>query len=406
MNVKMNFKVSNDNGNSEQELIINGELIRQPNTYSLELEYKSVGEKTIEQLIANLMDNLFVSIESPALSFGGRYYIGKAAIDKGTNIENMVAGKELKTMSDVPVVNTLGNIAGYAVIKAFQKSKKIPKVIEVTADMATALPVTEYKLGTAHVKSFAERFMKGEHQVTVFIGEERVVVTIKFEFVKVLPEGTTTLFFLNSLNAEHPIFADFIKKYELDSNLEGYLKDKRLLHSDIGDGTTENPITKNMEFDEDKADGLNKGIAHAIDQAMGLFVREERGYSNLTRQKFSDYLKYPELYPYESPKSKHYMTIALRPVVKEIMDKIKLQLDRAYNEIDIVVVYGGGSILMRPIMEPLLEAELMLRRNGQIKLLWVPAEYAPLMNVEGLRSFMDSGIFDAVKNKALEKAKA
>ncbi|WP_336883595.1 ParM/StbA family protein [Priestia koreensis] len=399
--MKLQAKVTNDNGNSEQALIINDELIRQPNTYALELAYKRVGDKSIEELVENLYENLFVSIQSPALDFPGQYYIGKAAIDKGTTKQNMNAGKEYKADSAIPVVNTIGNIAAWAVKTSFNKKGKLVKDLEVTVDMTTALPVTEYKLGSKHNKEFENKFMEGTHTAVVFLGEEKVNVKINFDFVKVLPEGTAVLFYLNHLSKNHEVLQDFAKKYDIKPIDGKYFQDKRLLHVDIGDGTTELPITRHMAFDEDKAEGLNMGIAHAIVQAMNLFTSQETGYAGLNRQKFSEYLKDAENHSYEAPKAHSYMQIALQPVISEIINKIKEQLDKAYNEIDVVVVYGGGSILMKDLMEPLLEKELGRRKGGQIKLFWVPKAYAPLMNVEGMDAFMKLGMFDRVKEAVL-----
>ena len=58
--------------------------------------------------------------------------------------------------------------------------------------MTTALPIQQYNKMEA--ERFAEKFMDGEHRLTVKTPEKDYFVNIKFNFVKVIPEGVTTTF--------------------------------------------------------------------------------------------------------------------------------------------------------------------------------------------------------------------
>ncbi len=75
----------------------------------------------------------------------------------------------------------------------------------------------------------------------------------------------------------------------------------------------------------------------------------------------------------------------LESQVRQIIQNVKRQLTKARNEIDVVCVYGGGSILMRTILYPQLK-ELCDER--EIKLLYIPSEYAVQMNAMGLDAFV------------------
>lgn len=395
--MKMNLKVANDNGNSEQAIIINNNLVTQPNVFSEELQFKTVGDKSPAQLMPDLLSNLFVSIDSTSLSGNGMYYIGQAAMDKGTNLINMRAGADKKSSHEVPIINTLGILAGWAVKNVFNEKGELVDKIDLEVEMATALPVSEYKIDGAPEK-FQNRFIENKHNVFVHVGRERVDVSIKFNFVKVLPEGTSVLFHLMSKNVEGShIFDEFTQEYKLSGLTGKYFKDKRVLHVDIGDGTTELPITTNYDFDDQKAIGINVGIAHAIEQAKEAFVAENAGFRELTRQKFSEYLKFPDKHKRYHTIAKRYMSVTLKPIVKQIVDQVRNQLDKSYNEIDLILVYGGGSILSKDQMYPLLKEEAQERLGEDMKVMWVPVTTATLMNVKGLNELLNSKMFEQLK---------
>jgi plasmid segregation protein ParM len=56
-------------------------------------------------------------------------------------VDNMQVGVDLKSESELPVVNTLAVIAAFAVKKSYEEEKVLPDKIEIRVDMATALPV-------------------------------------------------------------------------------------------------------------------------------------------------------------------------------------------------------------------------------------------------------------------------
>ncbi|QAS54801.1 ParM/StbA family protein [Halobacillus litoralis] len=407
------IKVVEDMGNSEQVLRLSigdyKEEIKQPNVFSEEFDFDTVGDKPDTQLIENLMDDLFVFINSSAIRLAGNYYIGRAALEhSGEVVSNMRAGKDLKSESDIPVVNTLGVLAGKAVQRAFKEDNEIPDSINLTVDFITALPVTEYKRDGAKEK-LQEKFMNGVHEVVVYVGKKKVKVEIGFEFVFVSPEGTAAVFsIVDKKNKERTkkLLSEFVKEYEgmtEDKALEE-LENGRILHVDIGEGTTELPITQKYNFDDKKADGINIGIAVAINKALTRF-REEQGFPTLSRQKYSEYLKYPKQYPEFHSVAMNYIRQTVKGPYRQVLDAIKDQLDSVYNEVDIVMVYGGGSILMKEIMYDALKEELAGRRMGKIKVLWVPTELATTMNADGLERLFYNNFYNKIKSAKLESAK-
>jgi plasmid segregation protein ParM len=398
----MNFHifVGNDNGNSEHDLIIDGKLVQQPNVNCTVDELPWSEEQAPESFIKNLQEQLVVTIDSPAAR-PGMYYVGAFALESGEILDNLQIGIDMKCDMDLPVVNTLAQIAAVAVQKAYEEEKKLPEHIDVEVDMATALPVTQHTDDTS--AKFEKRFTSGSHHVTVHLGMHRVTVKLVFPFTKVVPEATPVIFALQKDAEgnwrEGEIFEHFVEKYEIDNKFNGsYFKDKRILHVDIGDGSTEYPITEGNKFLRQFIHGSHHGAGYAIEEALDEFNRLIH-LPNSPRQFFSDVLKNPK-HKYHARAIKT-LKIPLESQVKQIVQNVKRQLTKARNEIDLICVYGGGSILMQSLLYPRLD-ELCVEREMQ--LLYIPADYAVQMNALGLDSFVRGKIYEALKNKAAQPA--
>ncbi|MDQ1911138.1 ParM/StbA family protein [Paenibacillus sp. GD4] len=398
----MNFHifVGNDNGNSEHDLIIDGKLVQQPNVNCTVDELPWSEEQAPESFIKSLQDQLVVTIDSPAAR-PGMYYVGKFALESGEILDNLQIGIDMKCDMDLPVVNTLAQIAAVAVQKAYEEEKKLPDHIDLEVDMATALPVTQHTDETS--AKFEKRFTSGSHHVTVHLGTHRVAVKIAFPFAKVVPEATPVIFALQKDAEgnwrEGDIFQEFVEKYEIDKKFNGlYFKDKRILHIDIGDGSTEYPITEGNKFLRQFVHGSHHGAGYAIEEALDEFNRLIH-LPNSPRQFFSDVLKNPK-HKYHARAIRTLKT-PLESQVKQIVQNVKRQLTKARNEIDLICVYGGGSILMRSLLYPRLD-ELCVEREMQ--LLYIPDDYAVQMNALGLDAFVRGKIYEALKNKAAQPA--
>lgn len=398
--MKFHFYVGNDNGNSEHDLIIDGKLIQQPNVNCTVDELPWSEEQSPESFIKNLQDQLVVTVDSPSAR-PGMYYVGKFALESGQILDNLQIGIDLKSDMDLPVVNTLAQIAAVAVQKAYEEEKKIPDGIEVEADMVTALPVTQHTDETS--AKFEKRFMSGSHNVTVHLGMQRVGVKIVFPFAKVVPEATPVIFTLQKDAEgnwrEGDIFQEFVQTYEIDKKFNGsFFKDKRILHVDIGDGSTEYPITEGNKFLRQFVYGSHHGAGYAIEEALDEFNRLIH-LPDSPRQFFSDMIKNTK-HKYHARAIKT-LKRPLESQVRQIVQNVKKQLTKARNEIDLICVYGGGSILMRSILHPQL-TELCQEREMQ--LLYIPAEYAVQLNAMGLDAFVRGKIYEALKNKAVQPA--
>lgn len=391
-----NIKVGNDNGNSEHDIIIENTLISQPNVFARVRELPNLDDINVENAIRNIENNLIVTINSPSVA-PSAYYVGEYARKSRERIVDIKVGAEnSKLDSDVPVVNTLGQIAGYVVKKAYSENSEIPSDISVSVDMTTALPVTQYSKKNAD--EFAEKFTRDKHMVTVNAGTKRINVTIEFSFVKVLPESVPTIFRLQKLDSDDPntkdILASFEKKYGL-SNLDGsFFKNKKVLHIAIGEGTTEYPLTEDIAFNPQFIQGSNNGVGHAIKDALTPFKNEFK-LRTFTRQDFSHQLKVQtEKYHVDALA---YAKPFLESEADHILDIAKDEAEKANNDIDIIMVHGGGSILMK---EYLIKQLYSFGDTARIQVLYIPEPHCVTLEAYGLYDFTDSPIFSKLKEKA------
>lgn len=394
--MQYHFFVGNDNGNSEHDLFIDGRLVKQPNVYCGVDKLPWSEELPPESFIRNLTEQLIVTIDSPAVR-PGMYYIGQFALESGELLDTLQIGIDQKCDMDLPIINTLAQIAAVAVQKAFEESQTIPEQIEVHADMATALPVTQHSDETA--ARFERRFTEGSHHVTVHLNKQRVAVKVVFDYTKVIPEATPVIFALQKDAEgkwrEGDIFQEFVETYDLGKSFNGtYFKDKRILHTDIGDGSTEYPITEGNKFLRQFVHGSHHGAGYAIEEALGEFNRLVH-LPDSPRQFYSDVIKNPKHKYYA--RAIHTLSRPLEGQAKQIVHNIRKQLTKARNEIDIICVYGGGSILMRSILYPMLK-ELCDER--EIRLLYIPPRHAITLNAEGLNAFVHGKIYETLKSKS------
>lgn len=389
--------VANDNGNSEQDMIINGEVIQQPNVHVKIRKLPNLDELNEMYVAKNLLDNLIVTIETDEINNGTptTYYVGTYATTTGNILKNIEVGAvNSKIESDVPLVNTLANLAGFAVQKAYE-AENIEDELTVNVDMATALPVTQYTQEQGAL--FANRFI-GQHIVTVYVATRKVRVKLNIEYVKTIPEGVTTSHFLVS-GKNKELYKELAEDYNISLNDIDF-NDKKILHIAIGEGTTEYPLTKGIGFKTHFIEGSPNGVGHAINAILPTFIKE-KSLSKFSRQDFSNILKDPTHKYYED--AVEIIQDSLEEQAVLILDMAKQQVSRANNEIDYICVYGGGSILMKPYLKNSLRD---FADRTDIKVLYLTEPTSVLVEALGLYEFASGKLFKDLKKVFIEKHKA
>ena len=380
----MNLKIANDNGNSEHDLIIDGKLVQQPNVFAKIMRVPNLDDVNKEYVLKNLHDNLLVSIE------GGLYYIGQRALESGQPCRAIEVGVDNnKVTSDIVYINTLAHSAAAAIEEAAGKDydlSALDETITAHVDMATALPVSYFN--KKNCQTFSEKFTGKKHHVCVYIGDKEVMVELIYDFVKVIPEGVTASF---ALKENNELFEEYNKQHKEAPLDKADFAENKVLHIAVGEGTTEFPVTTDVHFKPDFISGTNNGNGHAIDAVIDDF-KEQFGLMKLTRQEYSDILQ-DEGHKYHATAVEFIMP-ALENQAEEILHKAKQVIQQANNEIDVVCVYGGGSIMMREALEKKLKD---FCDRAMIKLLYMPKKYAVTLEVSGLNVFLNSKVFAALK---------
>ncbi|MDP2947581.1 MAG: ParM/StbA family protein [Nanoarchaeota archaeon] len=383
---EINMICGNDNGNSEHDLVINGRFVGQPNVFAKMTQLPMLEELNPEYIAKNIHDKLIVSIKSKSCPVG-TYAIGNFALGSGNRIHNMDVGLlNDKTNSDIVIVNTFGQLAGYAAAKAYLEDSTVREV-HAFVDLTTELPVTQYNKQNATV---LKNKMMGSHDISVYLGSVEIKVKLEIEYVKVLPESVSAIFYLQ--NGPKELYSEFAK--EVDGS---YFKDKRAIHAGIGEGTSEYPITNGIAFDPNFIKGSDNGVGLAIDKAR-IKLANSVSLRNLSRQDYSKYLK-DSNHKYHS----FAMDFIEDPIDEEasaILFNVKEQIERSNNEADFIFVHGGGSIMMRGHLENKLKA---LCQKTLMELFYVPTHYAVALEALGLYEFCNSEIYASLKENATGK---
>lgn len=371
----MNLLIANDIGNSETKMFIDGTLIKQPSVVKRLLSKPNVSEPDVHKNITNLLDELFVHVSSKAIKRDGLYFIGKRANVTSDKVENMNIKLGNKSAHDIPILMTLSMIAARSVQLEFEKDGKLSKSISVEVDMTTAIPASEYSADQAR---FLEgRFTNNDHVVIVYVGEIPVTVTLHFQIVKVTQEGVPALYAL--LESENEILKNYNKYYKKEAVPKDFAN-KRILHVDIGDGTTEYIYTVGMNPVTDVCSGEKRGVGHATEEATQLLKEEVGGFLNLNRQQFMDIFRDPSHNLHNL--AVRFMQEARYLQAQRILEDIQEKYSDIAGNVDVIAVYGGGSIQFK---EELYSDLLDFANNVHCEVLWIPPEYAVDMNVRGLK---------------------
>ncbi|WP_223703053.1 ParM/StbA family protein [Sutcliffiella deserti] len=312
-----------------------------PNVIARDIEDRPV--IGIEELDSkDPLDGLHVRLHSPALADNNAIYrIGNLAT-KSNNATELDPGSS-KSEEDQTLIMLFATLALDAVSarneKHFQRNKN---VIDANYTLGTGLPLREVKEGKD--AGYRSKLLGSVHQVEFLITPkyQGLKVNIKFDEVKVYPEG----------------FAAFINLV-LDNNaniINKELIDKRILIQDIGGLSTDIAVIKNRNVDDDKAQGFNLGVSEALEQ-----IREEiRSKHGVELDSRRDVV---EIITKKNDRN-HIMVRGSRTSVHDITDRILLDLAKKQyrllrniwqknSQTEICYFVGGGATVLKDYLKTL-----------------------------------------------------
>ncbi|MBS4212474.1 MULTISPECIES: ParM/StbA family protein [Neobacillus] len=284
------------------------------------------------------LDGIHIKVHSPALKENNIIYrVGNLAT-KSNNTTELDPGSS-KSEEDQTLIMLFASLAMDAVKAEFPRTKNI---IDANYTLGTGLPLREVKEGKD--AGYRSRLLGNVHQVEFLVTPkyQGIKVNIKFNEVKVYPEG----------------FAAYINLV-MDNNLKVINKDlidKRILIQDIGGLSTDIAVIKNRNVDDDKAQGFNLGVSESLEMIREE-IRKKHGVELDSRRDVVEIIT-------KKNDRNHIMVKGSRTSVHDITDRILLDLAKKQyrllrnvwsknSQTEICYFVGGGSIILKEYLKAL-----------------------------------------------------
>lgn len=288
------------------------------------------------------LEGIHIRVHSPALKDNNAIYrVGNLAT-KSDNATELDPGSS-KSEEDQTLIMLFATLALDAVSE--ENSKLFPKsknVIDANYTLGTGLPLREVKEGKD--AGYRSKLVGSVHQVEFLVTPkyQGLKVNIKFDEVKVYPEGFAAYINLVMDNSLKIINKDLI--------------DRRILIQDIGGLSTDIAVIKNRNVDDDKAQGFNLGVSDALEQ-----IREEiRSKHGVELDSRTDVV---EIITRKNDRN-HIMVKGSRTSVHDITDRILLELAKKQyrllrnvwaknSQTEICYFVGGGATVLKEYIKTL-----------------------------------------------------
>ncbi|PWW31075.1 plasmid segregation protein ParM [Cytobacillus oceanisediminis] len=288
------------------------------------------------------LEGIHIRVHSPALKENNAIYRVGHLATKSDNATELDPGSS-KSEEDQTLVMLFATLALDAVQRDGSTGfKKSGNVIDSNYTLGTGLPLREVKEGKD--AGYRSKLLGSVHQVEFLVTPkyQGLKVNIKFDEVKVYPEG----------------FAAYINLV-MDNNLNIINKDlidKRILIQDIGGLSTDIAVIKNRNVDDDKAQGFNLGVSEAL-ESIREEIRSKHGVELDSRRDVVEIIT-------KKNDRNHIMVKGSRTSVHDITDRILLDLAKKQyrllrnvwqknSQTEICYFVGGGSIVLKDYLKTL-----------------------------------------------------
>ncbi|AZB41015.1 ParM/StbA family protein [Bacillus sp. FJAT-42376] len=312
-----------------------------PNVIARDLEDRPV--IGIEELNdKDPLENIHIRVHSPALKENNVIYRVGSLATKSNNSTELDPGSS-KSEEDQTLVMLFASLALDAVNGTSEKGfKKNNQVIDANYTLGTGLPLREVKEGKD--VGYRSQLLGSVHQVEFLVTPkyQGLKVNIRFDEVKVYPEG----------------FAAFVNLV-MDNDLNIINKDlidKRILIQDIGGLSTDIAVIRNRNVDDDKAQGFNLGVSESL-EAIREEIRTKHGVELDSRRDVVEIIT-------RKNDRNHIMVKGSRTSVHDITDRILLELAKKQyrflrnvwqrnSQTEICYFVGGGASVLKDYLKAL-----------------------------------------------------
>jgi plasmid segregation protein ParM len=290
----------------------------------------------------NPLDGIHVRVHSPALKDNNAIYrVGNLAT-KSPNGTELDPGSS-KSEEDQTLVLLFTTLALDAVKEGNKNNfRQTKNVIDANYTLGTGLPLREVKEGKD--AGYRSKLIGSVHQVEFLVTPkyQGLKVNIRFDEIKVYPEGFAAYINLVMDNNSKIINKDLI--------------DKRILIQDIGGLSTDIAVIKNRNVDDDKAQGFNLGVSESL-EAIREEIRTKHGVELDSRRDVVEIIT-------KKNDRNHIMVKGSRTSVHDITDRILLDLAKKQyrllrnvwsknSQTEICYFVGGGATVLKDYLKTL-----------------------------------------------------
>ena len=354
------------------------------------VEFDSEKEKL--SYLSDMINHMDITVSSSAVKTQGRFLLGTAAVKSSLPMRafdvNDFTGK---SDNDLSIILTLGMIAAQRVALAVENGEDLSEQLNAEVNMTTALPVSEGKKNGI-VDSYINKYVNSKHTVVFHNLKDPITVSLTFNKVYVALEGEVAqLYIQNSdIKLKGLIKKDFAKNYpELATEIEvtDLVKIKNLLGIDIGEGTTDLVVIKDGKANAVSSTSLPTGYGNALQDAIDVLQTQNMNFE--ARSQLQDYLSQDVSPLAKRMQNKVRQTVfeQLAPFADKIVEAASKTMRKAGANVEVLYVYGGGSI-------PMLEQTELRQKLAQkmkdfsggidVPVIWIDKSYAQILNEKGL----------------------
>lgn len=346
-----------------------------------------------EVFMKDIINQMDLSFSSPLVQSTERRLFGERALKSGLNLEEFdVFARTSKAEVDLSGVLALATIAADRLYDHYEKNGSLPESgeIKVRVDLATALPIGEYK---HHAKAYREKYVNGgkPHLVTFHNFEQPIRVEIVFDHVLIVNEGESAQY---GLMFAKDAFLDMIRREAVkrfpNGELDGItgkdlISAKNTLGIDIGEGTIDFAVFSNRRFNADASSTMNQGYGTVLESTLAKL--KEEGYPYKSRKELSEFL-HNEPSPFTRKKWNHVKSVN-ESEENRFGDVVAAEVSKVFSRvggfIEVIFVFGGGATPLEWSLFNKLQARVAeFGDDNLLPIVYLDSKFSRFLNVQGL----------------------
>lgn len=352
-----------------------------------------LADDEVGAFMGDIINQMDVSFSSPLVRSTERRLFGERALKSGLNLEEFdVYARTGKAEVDLSGVLALATIAADRLYDHYEKNQSLPASgkLKAKVDMATALPIGEYK---HHAKQYRQKYLNegAPHVVTFHNFERPVRVEILFEHAYVANEGESAQYGLMFAKDQ---FLDMIHREAVKRFPDGELDEitgkdlvsaKNTLGIDIGEGTIDFAVFSNGKFNADASSTMNQGYGSVLEST--LTKLQDEGYPYKSRKELSEFI-HNEPSPFTKRKWTHVKNVNQSEETRfgdVVSGEVSKVFSRVGGFIEVIFVFGGGATPLEWSLFEKLQARVAeFGDDNLLPIVYLDSKFSRFLNVQGL----------------------